>query len=200
MSILPVIFYGFSFVAILAALYVIVSKNSVHAVLSLVLTFFCTGALWMLLEADFLSITLVLVYVGAVMVLFLFVVMMLDIELAQIREGFARHLPVGLCIAVLVIVGLITIVDGEDFGSRVFPTPAPHSADYSSVKQLGMLLYTDYLYPFLIAGIILLVAIVAAISLTFRGRRDSIAPNPYDQIRVNPKDRVRLVKMDKGNT
>lgn len=190
------VFYGFATVAILSAVMVIVAKNSVRSVLFLILTFFATSGIWMLLEVDFLAFTLVLVYVGAVMVLFLFVVMMLDIELAALREGFTRYLPVGLGVAVLVIAGLAYALGTGQFGLQYFKAPEPHSIAYSEIKELGILLFNNYLYPFELAGLLLLVAIVAAISLTFRGRRElNKAPEPNRQISVSKKDRLQIVKM-----
>lgn len=189
------VFYFFSFIATLSALMVIISKNSVHSVLSLILCFFATGAIWLLLEAEFLALTLVLVYVGAVMVLFLFVVMMLDVELASIREGFTRHLPLGLCVAVLIIIGLVYAVASRNFGSSHFPIPEPHAASFSQVKSLGILLYSDYLYPFELAGVLLLVAIVAAISLTHREPRDKKVPKVSNQMQVQKADRLTILKM-----
>lgn len=189
------IFYAFAALAIFAASMVVISRNPVRAVLFLVLTFFATAGLWMLLEAEFLAVTLVLVYVGAVMVLFLFVVMMLDVELASVREGFARFLPLGLFVALLVVIGLVFAVGAKQFGVDIVAVPQPHSANFSNVEDLGILLYTRFLYPFELAGILLLVAIIAAISLTFRGRRGSIAPDPADQLKVRKEERVQLVKM-----
>jgi len=194
MTTAQILFYAFSALAILSASQVILSKNPVRAVLYLVLTFFIMGGVWLLLEAEFLAITLVLVYVGAVMVLFLFVVMMLDVDLATVRSGFTRYLPLGLCVSVLVVVGLVYAVSQGQFGLEHFKTPEPLPASYSGVKHLGELLYTQYLYPFELAGILLLVAIIAAISLTFRGSRGSKAPAPDKQIQVSKKDRLRMVK------
>jgi len=190
------LFYVFSSLAILAGSMVVISKNPVRAVLFLVLTFFLTAGLWILLEAEFLAVTLVLVYVGAVMVLFLFVVMMLDIELASVREGFAHYLPLGLCGSVLVIISLIYAIGPAQFGLNVVELPLSHSIDYSHVKELGTLLYTRFLYPFELAGILLLVAIIAAISITFRDKKESKSPQPNQQILVRKEDRVRLLKMD----
>jgi NADH-quinone oxidoreductase subunit J len=190
------IFYFFSFLAILGGSLVIVSRNSVRAVLCLVMTFFAASGLWLMLEAEFLAVTLVLVYVGAVMVLFLFVVMMLDIELAAIREGFARYLPLGLCVSVLVVISLVYAVGSKHFGLSTVNPPIEHAQDYNNVKALGEVLYTQFLYPFLLAGVLLLVAIIAAIGLAFRGRRDSKAPNPEKQVEVKRSDRIRLVAME----
>ncbi len=189
------VFYGFAALAIVAASMVVVSKNPVRAVLFLVLTFFSTAGLWMLLEAEFLAVTLVLVYVGAVMVLFLFVVMMLDVELASIREGFARYLPLGLCVSTLVVVGLVFAAGPNNFGTDIVAKPSPHPPQFSNVAELGKHLYTEYLFPFELAGILLLVAIIAAISLTYRGRRESKAGSPVLQVQVRKQDRIRLVNI-----
>jgi NADH-quinone oxidoreductase subunit J len=190
-----IVFYLFSSIAILAASMVIISRNTVRALLCLVLTFFAASGLWILLEAEFLAVTLVLVYVGAVMVLFMFVVMMLDVELATIREGFTRYLPLGLCVSVLVVVSLVYAINSKNIGQAFVQSSAVHATEFSNVKQLGELLYTHFLYPFELAGILLLVAIVAAISLTFRGHRGRIALPPEKQILANKQSRLRLVKM-----
>lgn len=195
MTIQESVFYGFSLLAILSGTMVIISKNSVRAVLCLVLTFFAMSGLWMLLEAEFLGVSLVLVYVGAVMVLFLFVVMMLDVDTASLREGFTRYLPVGLCVSVLVVIGLVTVVGGREFGLEALPSPVVHKGNVVSIRELGTLLYTEYLLPFELAGILLLVAIIAAISLSFRERRGNKAPDPSQQIAVNPQDRIRLIHL-----
>ena len=190
-----IIFYIFAGLLIVSALMVITVRNPVHAVLSLVLSFFCSAAIWLLLEAEFLAIVLVLVYVGAVMVLFLFVIMMLDINLAQLREGFARYLPVGLVVAVVMVTVMGTIV-GPGFINFVNENPVYYGPGFSNTRLLGQELYTGYLYPFEIAGAILLVAIVAAISLTMRGRRDTKVQDPGKQVSVKSSERVRLVKME----
>lgn len=189
------VFYGFSLIMIVAALGVITSRNPVHSVLFLVLTFFATSAIWILLEAEFLAITLVLVYVGAVMVLFLFVVMMLDINLTVLREGFIKFLPLGVIIALILIVQMVMVVGPENFGLDQYAEPARHAADYSNTKALGRVLYTDYVFPFEIASVILLVAIVAAISLTMRRRPNTKHQNPGKQVKVKKEDRLRVVKM-----
>lgn len=170
-------------------------RNPVHAALFLVLAFFSSAAIWLLLEAEFLAITLVLVYVGAVMVLFLFVVMMLDINLTAIRDGFARYLPVGAAVALLMIVAMVFAVGPRYFGLEHVRAAARHPAGYSNTRELGAVLYTDYVYPFEIAAVILLVAIVAAIALTMRGRRQTKTQKPADQVAVRRGDRIRLVKM-----
>jgi NADH-quinone oxidoreductase subunit J len=196
MSIEQVVFYAFSTVLVLSALSVITVRNPVYAALFLVLCFFTTAAIWMLLEAEFLALTLVLVYVGAVMVLFLFVVMMLDINLSPLREGFARFLPVGLLVAVIMLVETLAVVGAKRFGMDQFPVPAPHAQGYSNTRELGSLLYTEYVFPFEIAAVILLVAIIAAISLTLR-RRDGVrSQDPARQVQVRKEDRIRIVKVE----
>jgi NADH-quinone oxidoreductase subunit J len=194
-SFTEVVFYAFSTIMVVAALSVITARNPVHSALSLVLTFFATSAIWLLLEAEFLAISLVLVYVGAVMVLFLFVVMMLDINITVMREGFMRYVPFGIVIALILIVQMILVVGPENFGLQAFAEPARHAADYSNTKELGRVLYTDYVFPFEIASVILLVAIVAAISLTMRRRPGTKHQNPGRQVMVKREDRLRVVKM-----
>jgi len=171
---------------------VITIRNPVKAAMFLVLAFFSAAGLWMLLEAEFLAITLVLVYVGAVMVLFLFVVMMLDINLVRLREGFGEYLPFGGLVAVLLVIEMGVILS-TGYGDRL--APSPHPADYSNTRELGRILYTVYVYPFEIAAAILLAAIVAAISLTLRRRPDTKYQDPAKQVRVQRNERVRLVKM-----
>jgi NADH-quinone oxidoreductase subunit J len=186
------VFYFFATVLVFAAFMVITIRNPVKAALFLVLAFFSAAGLWMLLEAEFLAIVLVLVYVGAVMVLFLFVVMMLDINLARLREGFGEYLPIGGLVAVLMVIEMALILsDGFGAGRAL----APHPADYSNTRELGRVLYTVYAYPFEIAAGILLAAIVAAIALTMRRRPETKYQNPGQQIRVQRNERVRLVKM-----
>jgi NADH-quinone oxidoreductase subunit J len=188
------LFYIFAVITVLAALRVVTARNPVHAALFLVLTFCTAAAIWMLLKAEFLAITLVLVYVGAVMVLFLFVVMMLDINLDQIRQGFWRNLPVALFVGVVVVLELAAVLMHVFSGVRDADAP-PTPAGYSNTKALGTLLYTEYVYPFEIAAVILLVAIVAAIALTLRGRKDTKYNDPSAAVRVRAADRVRIVKM-----
>jgi NADH-quinone oxidoreductase subunit J len=189
------VFYVFATILVFAAGMVISVRNPVHAALFLVLAFFTSAGLWVLLEAEFLAITLVLVYVGAVMVLFLFVVMMLDINLARLRERFAAYLPVSAAVAALMAFELILVFGAGYFGADKFQSPAPKAADYSNTAALGSVLYTQYVYPFEIAAVILLVAIVAAIALAMRGRRQSKYLNPASQVAARKADRVRLVKM-----
>ncbi len=174
---------------------VITVRNPVRAVLFLVLTFFASAAIWILLEAEFLAIVLVLVYVGAVMVLFLFVVMMLDINLARIKEGFIHYLPLGIAVAIIMAAMMVLAVGPENFGLDKIAAPARHAADYSNTRELGDILYTVYVYPFEIAAVILLVAIVAAIALTLRRRPNVKSQRPEEQIAVKRKDRVRMVTM-----
>ncbi len=187
--------YVFAAFSLASALMVITAKNPVQAALALVLTFFLSAGIWLTLEAEFLAITLVLVYVGAVMVLFLFVVMMLDINMAQLRAGFIRYLPIGLLVAVLLAVLLIMVVGPAHFGLEQFAAPTRHAADYSNVRELGRVMYTVYVYPFEIASVILLVAIIAAIALTLRRRPDTKRQDPTQQIAVKRADRMRVVDM-----
>ncbi|WP_273527599.1 NADH-quinone oxidoreductase subunit J [Pseudomonas sp.] len=189
------LFYFFAAILVFAGLRVITARNPVHAALYLVLAFFTAAGLWMLLEAEFLAIVLVLVYVGAVMVLFLFVVMMLDINLDKLREGFWKYLPVAGFISVLLVIEMALILGGRHFGLEVMGTPSPQPADYSNTRELGRLLYTDYVYAFELAAVILLVAIVAAIALTLRRRKDSKFIDPAEQVKVKRNDRLRIVKM-----
>lgn len=191
-----IIFYFFSAVLLLAAILVVSVKNPVIAALALVLAFFSSAALWLMLEAEFLAIVLIIVYVGAVMVLFLFVLMMLDINLIRIREGFIRYLPFALAVAVLLIMMMVMVVGPEHFGLSAWHAPVKQTADYNNTAELGRVLYTDYFYPFEIAAVILLVAMVAAISLTLRRRALTRRQNPDQQIAVKASDRLKMVKMD----
>ena len=190
------VFYVFATVLVFAATMVVTLRNPVKSALFLVLAFFSAAGLWLLLSAEFLAIVLVLVYVGAVMVLFLFVVMMLDINLARLRAGFGEYLPYGLAVAVLLVLemSLILSADGR-FGLERMPEAAPLAADHSNTRVLGRLIYTVYAYPFELAAVILLVAIVAAISLTMRKRKDSKYLDPAVQLQARRDERVRLVKM-----
>jgi NADH-quinone oxidoreductase subunit J len=186
------IFYGFAAILVAAALGVITARNPVHAALLLVLAFCTSAGLWVQLQAEFLAITLVLVYVGAVMVLFLFVVMMLDINVARLREGFWRYLPLGAVVALLLVGEMGLLLYGQFLDQ---PQPPALPADYSNTKELGRLIYTEYVYPFEIAAVILLVAIIAAIALTLRRRKESKYVDPASQIAVRRQDRVRIVTM-----
>lgn len=195
MTFIQFAFYFFTAVLIFAATMVVTIHNPVKAALFLVLAFFSAACVWLTLEAEFLAIVLVLVYVGAVMVLFLFVVMMLDINLERLREGFAEYLPIGGVIAVLIVLELVIVLNSGGFGEAQFPRPEHHADSYSNTKELGRLLYTFYVYPFELAAIILLVAIVAAITLTLRKRPDTKYLNPADQVTVKKADRLRIVNM-----
>lgn len=186
-----ILFYIFGAILLGAALAMISVRNPVHAALFLVLAFFAAAAIWLLAEAEFLAIVLVLVYVGAVMVLFLFVVMMLDINLARLREGFAEFLPAGLVVAAAMATVLTLVITRF----IVMDVPERADADYANTEALGAILYTEYVYPFEIAAVILLVAIIAAIALTMRRRPDTKYIDPTRQIRVRRQDRVRLVSM-----
>jgi NADH-quinone oxidoreductase subunit J len=188
-------FYFFAAIMLFAALRVITARNPVHAALFLVLSFFTAAGLWLLLEAEFLAIALVLVYVGAVMVLFLFVVMMLDINLDRLREGYWDYLVPALIVAGIMVAEMALVLGGRYFDLDGMPQPAAHAADYSNTRELGRLIYTDYVYPFEIAAVILLVAIVAAIALTLRHRKDTKYIDPAEQMKVRRKDRVRMVSM-----
>jgi NADH-quinone oxidoreductase subunit J len=190
-----ILFWVFALVLIAAALCVIFARNPVHSALFLVLSFFTAAGLWLLLEAEFLAIALVLVYVGAVMVLFLFVVMMLDINLDRLREGYWDYLVPALVVAGVMVAEMALLLGGRYFNLEGMPQPATHAAGYSNTRELGLLLYTDYVYPFEIAAVILLVAIVAAIALTLRHRKDTKYINPAEQLKVRRKDRVRMVSM-----
>ncbi len=189
------VFYFFGAVLVAASALVVTVRHPVRAVLFLVLAFFSAAGLWLLLEAEFLAIALVLVYVGAVMVLFLFVVMMLDVNLARLREGFGEYLPIGGLVAVLLVIELALLLTAGHFDPQQMPEPAAKAAGYSNTRELGRVLYTVYVYPFEIAALILLVAIIAAIALTLRRRKDTKYQEPREQIKVRREDRVRLVKL-----
>ena len=190
------LFYVFAAVLLFAAFRVITARNPVHAALFLVLAFFQAAAVWILLKAEFLAITLVLVYVGAVMVLFLFVVMMLDINLDSVRKGFWKHFPLaGTVGAVIALEMSYVLMGGFREPPKTTGTAGTMDAQVSNTKELGKLLYSGYIYPLEIAAVILLVAIIAAIALTLRERKDSRRIDPGAQVRVKAEDRVRLVKM-----
>ena len=191
-----ILFYAFSVILLGSALAVISSRNPVYSALFLVLTFFTAAALWILLQVEFLGIVLIVVYVGAVMVLFLFVVMMLDINLDPMKEGFIRYLPVGIGVAIVMAGELLMVLWARDqLGADRFAPPPARDAAYSNTEAVGEWMYTQFLLPFEVAGIILLVAIVAAIALTQRRRTDARVQSPSRQVRVKREERVRLVKM-----
>jgi NADH-quinone oxidoreductase subunit J len=189
-----ILFFALSTLLVLAAGAVVTLRNPVHAAMSLVLTFFTSAMLWILLRAEFLGITLILVYVGAVMVLFLFVVMMLDINMAPLREGFARYLPVGILVAAIMAAQMIFVLGARNFGLDKFAAP-PAVVEGSNTEALGRLLYTEYVYPLEIAAVILLVAIIAAIALTHRRREGLKTQDPSKQTLVTKGDRLRVIKM-----
>jgi NADH-quinone oxidoreductase subunit J len=195
MTFQSIIFYVFAAVLIISALRVITAKNPVHAAMFLVLSFFTAAALWLLIYAEFLAITLILVYVGAVMVLFLFVVMMLDINFDKLREGFWKHLPIAATVAILMVVQMALLLVGKAINLKDAGPIVP-VVGASNTKELGRILYTDYLLPFELAAVVLLVAMVAAIALTLRGRKESKSQNVGEQVRVKAGDRLKIVKMD----
>jgi NADH-quinone oxidoreductase subunit J len=187
------VFYVFAAMTVFAGVRVITARNPVHAALFLVLAFCSMAGIWLLLEAEFLAMTLILVYVGAVMVLFLFVVMMLDIDLVQLREGFWRWFPFGLVLAAVMVGEMIWVLGSRqtsETGSSV-----RHAENYSNVKELGRLIYTDYVYPFELAAVLLLIAIVAAIALTLRRRKDVKSQDVSEQVAVRREDSVRIVQV-----
>ena len=187
------VFFFLSAILIFASLRVITSRNPVYAALHLILAFFTCGGIWALLQAEFLAIALILVYVGAVMVLFLFVVMMLDINMDRIREGFWNYLPLGAVLGLLMVMEM-----GLVLGSKYFQVPASEAiipAGISNTKSIGALMFTEYVYPFELASIILLVGMIAAIVLTYRGPKKSRYTNPNQQVFVKAKDRVRVLQM-----
>ena len=194
MNTITALFYVFSAILLFASFRVITARSPVYAALFLVLAFFSASCVWMLLRAEFLAIALVLVYVGAVMVLFLFVVMMLDINVDALREGFWKHFPIALLVGVVIALEMaLVLMPGFDLADA----PVPDAADLKlgNTKLLGIEVYTKYLYPLQIAAVLLLVAIIAAIALTLRRRKDSKYVNPSDQVRAKKADRVRIVKM-----
>jgi NADH-quinone oxidoreductase subunit J len=188
------VFFSLSAILVFAALRVITARNPVHAVLNLILAFFTAAGLWMLLQAEFLAMVLVMVYIGAVMVLFLFVVMMLDIDIDKLRQGFWRYLPLGAIIGILMVVEMSMVLGSrqiQNMGPQMLTLPA----GTSNTRELGALLVTEYAYPFELAAVVLLVAIVAAVALTFRGKKQTRYTDPAEQIRVRAADRLRIVKM-----
>jgi len=192
-----IVFYVFSAFMVLSALMVITVNNPVRAAFFLVLTFFASAAIWLLLEAEFLAVILIIVYVGAVMVLFLFVVMMLDINLAELKAGFVKNLPLAVLVA-LAMLGtiLFVVVGGDQFGIDKFAPPERHAAGYSNISELGQLLYTEYVYSFEIAAVILLVGIIAAISLTLRRRPNTRHQKVEEQVAVKGEDRLQVIKVE----
>lgn len=194
MDITTVLFYIFSAVLLGSAFRVITAPSTVHAALFLILGFFNAACIWMLLKAEFLAITLVLVYIGAVMVLFLFVVMMLDINSDKVRQGFWKHLPLGGLVGAFAALEMAAVLMGG-FRLNAAPEPSAFALQMGNTKLLGIAIYTQYLYPLEIAAVLLLVAIISAIALTLRGRKDSRSQNPGEQVKVKKADRLRVVKM-----
>jgi NADH-quinone oxidoreductase subunit J len=188
------VFYFLSAIMVFASLRVVTARNPVHAALFLVLAFFTASGVWLLLQAEFLAVSLVLVYVGAVMVLFLFVVMMLDINIDRLREGFWSYLPLGSVIALLMVLEMALILGGSYFDILEISVPQTAVAE-SNTKAIGRLMFTDYVYPFELASVILLVGIVAAVALTLREKRKTMSVSPSIQVFVKAKDRVRLLQM-----
>jgi len=190
-----ILFYVFSFWFIASSLAMIFSRNAAKAVLFLILSFFSAASIWILLEAEFLAITLILVYVGAVMVLFLFVIKMLNIDKSTLRAKFAGYLPLGLIVAAIIIAEMTLVLGGNQFGLDVVAAPARHAADYSNITVLAMQLYTTYVYPFELAAVLLLIAIIAAITLVHRNESSRKKQSISEQVSVQAKDRVRLVSI-----
>jgi len=188
-----VVFYVFAAILLLSALRVITARNPVHGALALVLAFFTAAGIWLLLRAEFLAITLVLVYVGAVMVLFLFVVMMLDVDLERLREGFWKNLPMAVVVGGVMALEMVAMLATRVFGTATQTRAVPPG--YSNTRELGRVLYTQYVYAFEIAAVILLVAIIAAIALTLRRRKDTKSQDPARQVAARREERVRLVSM-----
>ena len=186
------LFYVFSAILLLAALRVVTARNPVHSAMFLVLSFFTAAGIWLLLRAEFLAIALVLVYVGAVMVLFLFVVMMLDINIERLRAGFWRNLPLALVVGGILVFEMVALLARQVFEAAPAAEPGP---GYSNTRELGLLVYTHYAYAFEVSAVVLLVAIIAAIALTLRRRKDSRYQNPAEQVKVRREDRVRLISM-----
>ncbi len=195
MNFLTIVFYLFAAILLFAAFRVITTRNPIQAALFLVLAFFSAAGLWLTLEAEFLAIALVMVYVGAVMVLFLFVVMMLDINLDRLREGFWSYLPLAGFVATMLALEMAVVLGSRSFGLSIVPAPLAHAANYSNTRELGLLLYTEYVYPFELAAVVLLVAIVAAIALTMRRRKHTKHQDPSKQVKVKRDQRLRVINM-----
>ena len=191
-----ILFYVFSFWFIVSSLAMIFSRNTAKSVLFLILSFFSAASIWILLEAEFLAIILILVYVGAVMVLFLFVIKMLNIDKSTLRAKFAGYLPLGLIVAAIIIAEMTLVLGGNQFGLDVVAAPARHAADYSNITVLAMQLYTTYVYPFELAAVLLLLAIIAAITLVHRNESGRKKQSISDQVNVQAKDRMRLVSIN----
>jgi NADH-quinone oxidoreductase subunit J len=195
-TLFAVFFYAFASLLVISAFRVVTARNPVHSALFLVLAFFCASGLWMLLQAEFLSLALILVYVGAVMVLFLFVVMMLDLDIEDLRRDYKKFLPVAFLMGAVIVLELSIILIRSFIGTTTPVQPMLEELSSNNTHALGMLIFVDYVYAFEVAGIILLVAIIAAVALTLRNRKDSKTQNIAEQVNVNAADRMRIVKMD----
>ncbi|MBU3566682.1 NADH-quinone oxidoreductase subunit J [Polynucleobacter alcilacus] len=195
-TLFAVFFYAFAGLLVISALRVVTARNPVHAALFLVLAFFCASGLWMLLKAEFLSLALILVYVGAVMVLFLFVVMMLDLDIENLRRDYKKFLPVAFLMGAVIVLELSIVLIRSFIGTSTPVQPMLEEVATNNTHALGMLIFVDYVYAFEVAGVILLVAIIAAVALTLRNRKDSKSQNIHQQVNVNSADRMRIVKMD----
>ena len=195
-TLFAVFFYAFAGLLVISALRVVTARNPVHAALFLVLAFFCASGLWMLLKAEFLSLALILVYVGAVMVLFLFVVMMLDLDLEHLRRDYKKFLPVAFLMGAVIVLELSIVLIRSFVGTNAPVQPMLEEMSTNNTHALGMLIFVDYVYAFEVAGVILLVAIIAAVALTLRNRKDTKTQNISQQVNVNSADRMRIVKMD----
>ncbi|NYT27108.1 MAG: NADH-quinone oxidoreductase subunit J [Candidatus Thiodubiliella endoseptemdiera] len=194
-----ILFYVFSFWFIASSLAMIFSRNAAKAVLFLILAFFSAASIWILLEAEFLAIILILVYVGAVMVLFLFVIKMLNIDKSTLRAKFAGYLPLGLIVAAIIVAEMTLVLGANQFGLEVVATPVRHTADYSNITTLALQLYTEYVYPFELASVLLLIAIISAITLVHRNEVNRKTQNIAEQVKVQAKDRMRLVSITTPN-
>jgi len=190
-----IIFYCFSALLLVSGLMTITSRNPVRSALFLVLAFFASAGLWILLQAEFLALILIVVYVGAVMTLFLFVVMMIDIDLAELRKGFVKYLPLGALILVAMVALMMLVIAQHQFGAFIKTPPVLHPPEYSNLAELGSVLYTEYVYPFELAAVLLLIAIISSISMAHRGPRQRKSQKINEQVKVNPEDRLRLVKV-----
>ncbi|MBT3277149.1 NADH-quinone oxidoreductase subunit J [Candidatus Thioglobus sp.] len=195
MSSEQIIFYFLSFWFVASSLAMIFARNAAKAALFLVLGFFSAASIWILLEAEFLAITLILVYVGAVMVLFLFVIKMLNIDKSTLRAKFAGYLPLGLIVALIIIAEMTLVLGNAQFGLEVMPSPIRHAADYSNITELALQLYTTYVYPFELAAVLLLIAIIAAITLVHKKEINRKKQSISEQVNVQAKDRVRIVSI-----
>ena len=195
MEFTSILFYVFSFFFVTSSLLMITSRNTAIAALFLILTFFSAASLWLLLEAEFLAITLILIYVGAVMVLFMFVIKMLDTDKSTLRAKFTRYLPLGILVSVIVIAQMVLVLNAGQFGLDVVGVPEKNDASYSNITAIAEQLYTLYVYPFELAAILLLIAIIAAITLVHRNESSRKTQNISEQINVQAKDRMRIVSI-----